>query len=125
MCQSFGEGSESHLVVDLVDVGLQVLLANMQEAVGLCVRSAEGEDVDGGEARLFAGRHKDNGGFARRVLHDGVIHRLRHGDDARRVVRDVKALVQKALSESIQRSSARITALAGSCHLAFTCVISS
>lgn len=56
------------------------------------VGSAESEDIDGREAGLPARRDEHDGWLGGRVLHDGVIHRLRHGQQASLSVTHVEAL---------------------------------
>ena len=58
----------------------------------LDVGRTRGEDVDGGEARLLARRNEDNDGLLGRVLGDGVVHRLGHGQQASLCVANVEAL---------------------------------
>ena len=70
-----------YLVGEFVEVGLQVVLLDVKEAVILHVRGTERENVDGGQTRLFTRRHKHNDRFVWRVLHDGVVRRPRHRDD--------------------------------------------
>lgn len=61
----------------------------------LDIRSARGEDVDGREPRLLAGRDEDNDWLFGRVLHDGMVDRLGHGKQASLCVADVEALQRK------------------------------
>lgn len=56
------------------------------------VSGAECKDVDGCEAGLSAGWDKHHGGFGGRVLHDGVIYRLSHGQQASLSVAHIEAL---------------------------------
>lgn len=56
------------------------------------VGGAEGENVDGREAGLPARRDEHDGRLGGRVLHDGVVHRLGHGQQAGLSVTHVEAL---------------------------------
>lgn len=56
------------------------------------IGGAESEDVDGCEAGLPAGRDEHHGRLGGRVLHDGVIHRLSHGQQAGLCVAHIEAL---------------------------------
>lgn len=64
----------------------------MEEFGWLLVCQRVGDDVDGGETRLFTRRHVDNGGFRVGVTHDGLIDRLHHGQQTRLVMRYVETL---------------------------------
>lgn len=58
----------------------------------LDVRCTGGEDVDGSEACLLARRHKNDDRLLGRVLGDGMVHGLGHGQQASLSVADVEAL---------------------------------
>lgn len=49
-----------HLVSDVLQVGLEVLLCTVQEALRLQVSSTEGQEVNSSEAGLFTRWHKDD-----------------------------------------------------------------
>ena len=70
----------------------KILLLAVQEALRLLVGSTEGEQIDGGEPGLLARGHKDNGGQLGGVPTHGMVDGLDHGHQARRGVRDGKAL---------------------------------
>ena len=84
--------NKSDLVLDVVEVSREVLFAAVQKPLGLRVRSAEGQEVNGSQSGLLARRHKDNDGKLGRVLADGVVDRLHHGDEAGGSVGDGEAL---------------------------------
>lgn len=56
------------------------------------ISSTEREDVDGCEASLSAGWDEHHGWFGGRVLHDGVINWLSHGQQASLSVTHIEAL---------------------------------
>lgn len=63
------------------------------------ISSTEGQDVDGGEPGLAAGRNEHNRRLGGRVLHDGVVHWFGHGQQARLSVTHVEALREEGEEE--------------------------
>jgi hypothetical protein len=79
-------------VRQMVEVGLQVRLLDVEEAVRRVVRAAVRHDVICGETALAARGDEDDHGLRRCVLHDGKVRRLGHRDHERREVRYGEAL---------------------------------
>ena len=91
----------THLVPDVFEVRLKVLLSAVEESLRLQVRGAEGQEVDGSEPGLLAGGDEDDDGKFRRVLADGVVDRFHHGNQAGGCVGDVEALAWGMGIESV------------------------
>ena len=81
-----------HLVSHLLQHWLQLRLGRVKEPVGLHVGSTECQDVDGSQPRLFARRHKHNHRPLDSMLQNGMVRRLCHCYDTRRIVSYVQAL---------------------------------
>ena len=81
-----------HLVSDVFEVSLEVLLCTVQEPLRLQVGRAEGQKVDGRESGLLARRDEHNDRHLGRVLADGLVHWLHHGYQSGRRVSDVETL---------------------------------
>ena len=81
-----------HLVSDVLEVGLEVLLCTVQEPLGLHVGGTEGQEVNGCKASLLPRGDKHDDGHLGRVLADGLVDWLHHGNESRWSVRDVVPL---------------------------------
>mmetsp|Transcript_21616 Transcript_21616/g.58162 ORF Transcript_21616/g.58162 Transcript_21616/m.58162 type:complete len:581 (-) Transcript_21616:369-2111(-) len=81
-----GERVPQRLVANARDRLREVLLRHVDKLAGTLVRRAEGDEVEGGEARLAAAGDEDERGLVWRVLHDGAVRGLVHGGHARAVV---------------------------------------
>lgn len=60
--------------------------------MALDVGGTGGQDVDGCQPGLFPGWDEDQDGFFGRVLHNGVVHGLGHGQQPSLRVADVETL---------------------------------
>ncbi len=82
----------AYLISDSIQVGLQIALGHVQEAIVLHVSSAERQDVDGSQSRLLPRWYKHYDWFLWRVLQYGVVRWLGHSNDSRCIVSDVETL---------------------------------
>ena len=94
-----------HLVSDVFEVCLEVLLGTVEEPLRLEVSGTEGQEVDGRESGLLAGGDKDDDGCLWGVLADGLVDWLHHGNESRRSVVDVESLNQFTKSHSAPKTT--------------------
>ena len=71
-----------HLVSDVFEVCLEVLLGAVEEPLRLEVSGTEGQEVDGRESGLLARGDKDDDGCLWGVLADGLVDWLHHGNES-------------------------------------------
>ena len=79
-------------VADVVQVRLQVVELNVEEAVAIRIRTTVCDYVVCGQTALAARWYEDDDRLRGRVLDNGEICGLRHGNHKRREVRDGEAL---------------------------------
>mmetsp|Transcript_15351 Transcript_15351/g.26133 ORF Transcript_15351/g.26133 Transcript_15351/m.26133 type:complete len:396 (-) Transcript_15351:1333-2520(-) len=79
-------------LVDPAEEGRDVVGLGVQEALGLVIGRRKREQVDRRQLRLLGRRHVDKGGAVDGVVDDSVVRGLRHREQPRRHVGDVKAL---------------------------------
>jgi hypothetical protein len=86
------QGLDKTLVIDMVKMRLEILQFDIEEQIRLFVRSAMCQEIINSQPALSPRGHENNNGLCRRVLLDGKVGGLGHGDHERREVVDGKRL---------------------------------
>ena len=67
-----------HLIFDVLQVGCEVILHTVKEALWLSISSAVGKQVNCSQTCLLARGNKDNDRLLWRILADGIVDWLHH-----------------------------------------------